>query len=216
MKGTAMSLPNEKKPITWSVIVRLDDSGRWYRGAARFPTREDAEEYAHNYYQTHSIVRECRVVPAPEGANNTARWRRSEHDCVNGLLFRPFQGVSQELQRGWPAISSELHAYVTNLYVKPEFRGGVRRRSETRFLTVTVIAPKPERRESCLRSEISRGNVCSCMHTASRCCCSHVPGFLYFRGIGVEKMWHLRLAEHVTVDSLLQLAIRFCLPLVLT
>jgi len=36
------------------------------------------------------------------------------------------------------------------------------------------------------------------------------------RGIRVEKMPHFRLAGNVTVDSLLHLAIRFCLPLMLT
>ncbi len=45
----------------------------------------------------------------------------------------------------------------------------------------------------------------------------HTPrvGLLLCR-IRVEKMSHFRLANHVTVDPLLQLTIRCCLPLMLT
>lgn len=55
----------------WSVIFRYDASGRWYRGAERFSTTEDAEEYGYNCYQAHSSIKEYRIVPAPEGANNS-------------------------------------------------------------------------------------------------------------------------------------------------
>jgi hypothetical protein len=69
LNATKQAKVKENRTV-WSVIVRFDDSGRWYRGAARFSTREDAEEYGYNYYQAHSSVKEYRVVLAPEEPNN--------------------------------------------------------------------------------------------------------------------------------------------------
>ena len=54
----------------WSVIVRMDDTGNWYRNGERFPTREAAIEYAHNQYQLHSTIKEWKVVPVPKDTNN--------------------------------------------------------------------------------------------------------------------------------------------------
>lgn len=51
----------------WCVLMRWDDSGRWYRGCERFPTREDAEQHGWNEYQRHPAMKGYKVEPAPEG-----------------------------------------------------------------------------------------------------------------------------------------------------
>jgi hypothetical protein len=52
--------------MRWCVLMRWDDSGRWYRASARFSTQEEAEEYGWNEWNRHPTMKEYRVEQAPE------------------------------------------------------------------------------------------------------------------------------------------------------
>ncbi len=52
--------------MRWCVLMKWDNSGRWYRAAARFPDKELAEEHARNEYQRHPTMKAWRVEPVPE------------------------------------------------------------------------------------------------------------------------------------------------------
>ncbi len=53
--------------MQWCVLMQWKGSDNWYRGAARFRTKEDAEEHGWNEYQRHPTMKAWRVEPAPEG-----------------------------------------------------------------------------------------------------------------------------------------------------
>ncbi len=52
--------------MRWCVLMRWDDSGRWYRGWERFSSEEAAKEHAWNEWNRHPAMREYRVERAPD------------------------------------------------------------------------------------------------------------------------------------------------------
>ncbi len=52
--------------MKWCVLMQWEKDGNWFRAAALFPTREEAEEYGWNEWQRHPSMKEYRIVPDGE------------------------------------------------------------------------------------------------------------------------------------------------------
>ena len=65
--------------MSWAPEVQTDDSGKWYRNALRFATKEEAEQNAHDLMLRWFLVHHTRASESDDPPNYTYHNRQLRH-----------------------------------------------------------------------------------------------------------------------------------------